>query len=153
MPLLEDLASSIAIWTDPQVRKYLSGTVSKEQLEKGFREDMTRQSPYGFLSVLAKDSGLHIGDCGLLQKEIESQPEAELVYFFSSLYWGKGYASEAAALLRDYARESLKLPRLVSLIHPDNVASRRVAEKVGMTYERQVVRNGGTLREVFSMAL
>ena len=46
-------------------------------------------------------------------------------------YWGRGYATEAAAAIRNWAAERLKIDRLVSLISPENVRSQRVAERLG----------------------
>ena len=51
-------------------------------------------------------------------------------------------ATEAASAVRDFAFERLRLPRVISLIRPENVASRRVAEKVGMSREREIDRGG-----------
>jgi RimJ/RimL family protein N-acetyltransferase len=51
-------------------------------------------------------------------------------------------ATEAATAVRDHAFLDLKLPRVISLIHPDNIASRRVAEKIGMTHEKETVFRG-----------
>ena len=57
-------------------------------------------------------------------------------------YWGFGYATEAATAARDWAVQELRPPRLISLIHPDNVRSQRVSEKLGQRYERDVVTRG-----------
>lgn len=55
-------------------------------------------------------------------------------------------ATEAATAVRDYAFGALKLPRLISLIRPDNVASQRVAEKVGMRLITTITRDGRDYR-------
>ena len=57
-------------------------------------------------------------------------------------YWNRGLASEAAQAVRDHAFRDLNLRRVISLIHPDNVPSRRVAEKNGMKIERATVFRG-----------
>ncbi len=57
-------------------------------------------------------------------------------------YWNRGLASEAAQAVRDHAFRDLNLPKVISLIHPDNIASRRVAEKNGMKIERETVFRG-----------
>ncbi len=55
-------------------------------------------------------------------------------------YWNRGLATEAALGCRDYGFKTLRLERLVSLIDPGNLPSRRVAEKVGMQMEREIER-------------
>jgi RimJ/RimL family protein N-acetyltransferase len=64
--------------------------------------------------------------------ELGGELVAELGYDLRSDHWGQGLATEAAAAVRDYAFDSLQLPRLVSLIRRSNRASQRVAEKIGM---------------------
>ena len=86
--------------------------------------------------------GLLIGDCGLEQMEVDGVQAAELGYDFRSDYWNQGYATEAAAAVRDYAFQTLELPRLISLIRVGNGASRRVAEKIGMRCIADISRYG-----------
>jgi RimJ/RimL family protein N-acetyltransferase len=57
--------------------------------------------------------------------------QPELGWALTRAHWGHGYATEAAAAIRDWARERRKIDRLVSLISPDNVRSQRVAERLG----------------------
>jgi RimJ/RimL family protein N-acetyltransferase len=66
---------------------------------------------------------------------------------------GQGYASEAAAACRDYARDVLGVRRLISLPHPDNTPSRRVAEKIGLTHERDVMWRPGRPASLYATAL
>jgi RimJ/RimL family protein N-acetyltransferase len=69
---------------------------------------------------------------------IDGQREVEVAYTIAQEYWGQGLATEAARGILEYGFEQLQLSRLICLIAPDNVASRRVAEKIGMTLEKQV---------------
>ena len=62
-----------------------------------------------------------------------SHAQPELGWALIRAHWGHGYATEAAAAIRDWARESRSIDRLVSLISPDNVRSQRVAKKLGAT--------------------
>jgi [ribosomal protein S5]-alanine N-acetyltransferase len=79
-----------------------------------------------------------IGDCGLVRQSVDGIDEIELGYHVRRDLWGQGYASEAARACRDYGFENLKVDRLISLIRPENLASRRVAEKNGMTIWKEV---------------
>jgi ribosomal-protein-alanine N-acetyltransferase len=77
---------------------------------------------YGLFSVIHKDEGQIIGDCGLEHRDIRGGAEVELGYDFCSAYWNRGFATEAATGVRDYAFGNLKVDRLVSLIRSGNVA-------------------------------
>ncbi|MES2598922.1 MAG: GNAT family N-acetyltransferase [Verrucomicrobiota bacterium] len=76
--------------------------------------------------------------------------EIELAYLLSPRFWGRGLASEAARAIRDLAFSTLGCSRLVSLIHPANLASKRVAHSVGMTFS-QTTRHADLEVEVFSI--
>lgn len=69
---------------------------------------------------------------------------AELGYDFRSDYWNQGYATEAAIAVRNYAFNILRLPRLISLIRVKNMASQRMAVKVGMTILSEYKRYGNS---------
>ncbi|MHB8647841.1 MAG: GNAT family N-acetyltransferase, partial [Thermomicrobiales bacterium] len=85
---------------------------------------------------------LLIGDCGLEQMDVEGTHVAELGYDFCGDYWHRGFATEAAMAVRDYAFQTLELPRLISMIRQGNHASRRVAEKAGMHLSAEITRYG-----------
>jgi ribosomal-protein-alanine N-acetyltransferase len=87
-----------------------------------------------------------IGLCGLiLWPDIDGDEEVEVAYLLARDAWGRGYATEAAAAIRDHAL-GLGVDGPVSLIYPDNAASIRVAEKTGMAYEKDVPFRGHALR-------
>ncbi|HSL29035.1 MAG TPA: GNAT family N-acetyltransferase [Anaerolineales bacterium] len=115
-----------------------------EQMERWLQRNLDHQEQfgYGLFSVLHKDTGELIGDCGLEQMEVDEMQIAELGYDFRSDVWNRGYATEAAAAVRDYAFDVLHLPQLISLIRAGNLASRRVAEKIGMTLAEEFTRYG-----------
>lgn len=112
----------------------------------------------GQLAVSRKSDGTLIGRCGLSDLAVETRAtvaavprgwyqraeapvsaevvfERELGYTFHRSSWGQGYASEAARCVFDYARDVLRVPRVVSLIHPDNVRSLRIAQRFGAQCE------------------
>ncbi len=94
--------------------------------------DHQEQYGYGLFSVTVNDNGLLIGDCGLEHMDLEGKPDAEIGNDLCSDYWNQGLATEAAAAIRDYTFQTLRLPRLISLIPQNNTASQRVAKKIGM---------------------
>jgi len=113
-----------------------------EQMERWMARNLSHQAEfgYGLFSVILKSENLLIGDCGLEIMEVEGQQKTELGYDFRSDYWNKGYATEAASAVRDFAFSSLKLPGLISLVRAGNLASKRVAEKVGMHLDEEIER-------------
>ena len=95
------------------------------------------------LAVEMKSTSEVIGYCGLTQfRDIDGLPEVEVGYRLIRKFWGYGYATEAAGAVRDYAFSALNLPRLVALIEPVNERSIRVARKLGMSCEKEVMMEG-----------
>ena len=83
-----------------------------------------------------------IGYCGFFHQEVDGTEEIEIGYRLDPDYWSGGLATEAARAVRDHAFRDLKLQRVISLIHPENAPSRRVAEKIGMKIEKETVFRG-----------
>lgn len=139
--LAADFDALHLIFTDPKVMaSFGSGSLSHEQMEGWLQRNLDHQNEfgYGLFSVILKSDGTFIGDCGL--EQMEELGAAELDYDFRSEYWNQGYATEAAVAVRDYAFDVLQLPQLISLIRIGNLASKRVAEKVGMTLAEEFTR-------------
>ena len=88
---------------------------------------------YGYYVCEEKSSGKMIGRVGFTNHP--AWPGFELGWTIIPEYQGKGYATEAARMMLEYAFTELKQPRVMSLIHPDNAPSRRVAEKLGQKIE------------------
>jgi len=88
-----------------------------------------------------RETGEFVGDCGLTPQEVEGVTEIEVGYHVRRPLQRRGYATEAAAASRDFARAELGLSRLIAIIHPENVASQRVAEHIGLTLEKEVDRH------------
>ena len=95
-------------------------------------------SPSPFAVVIRSD-GVLVGYCGFLHQEVDGEKEIEIGYRLHPDYWNRGIATEAARRVRDHAFSDLELPRVISLIHYDNTPSRRVAEKIGMTFEKEIL--------------
>jgi [ribosomal protein S5]-alanine N-acetyltransferase len=93
-------------------------------------------------AVIWRDNKEMIGYCGFLHQELDGEKLIEIGYRLDSRYWNRGIATEAAHAVRDHAFRDLHLKHVVSFIHPENHASRRVAEKNGMTLEKQSTFRG-----------
>ena len=94
---------------------------------------------FGRCAVILLATRELVGDCGLITTVVEGQPEVELGWIVRRAHWGKGIATEAAAAWREFAFDTVGLERIVSMISAENVASRRVAEKLGMSVEREAL--------------
>jgi RimJ/RimL family protein N-acetyltransferase len=151
----DDLDDLLRIFGDPVVMAAFREPPLEREQVRGWLErnlDHQRQHGYGLFAVCLKTGGGLIGDCGLELMHVSGEQVAELGYDFRSDYWNRGYATEAACAVRDFAFGTLRLPRLISLIQKGNPASERVAEKTGLkctgpieldgrTYLRYEIRN------------
>ena len=97
---------------------------------------------FGLWASVLKSSGEVIGDCGLTVQRVDDVDEVEIGYHTRRDLWGQGLASEAAQGCRDYGFDRLSVDRLISIIRLENLASRRVAQKNGMTVVNEVMRAG-----------
>ncbi|MFC1573344.1 GNAT family N-acetyltransferase [Candidatus Eisenbacteria bacterium] len=143
----EDTDDLLLVFSDPEVMASFGGQLfDHAQMTRWVQCNLKHQEThgYGLFSVLLKDDAQLIGDCGLEHMDVAGSPEIELGYDLRSDYWGRGLATEAAGAVRDFAWQHLPLRRLISLIRPANVASRRVAEKIGMAKESEIVRGEST---------
>jgi [ribosomal protein S5]-alanine N-acetyltransferase len=145
IPFLADL------WSDPEATRYLGGPRDRDWLQTVFEE--TAADPfaeqYDLWPVVEVETGQVVGHCGLLDKEVEGKTEIELTYVLSPAVWGKGYATEIGQAIKQYAFEKMRLERLIALIEPDNQQSEKVAVKLGMSFEKEVIRPGGAIRKVY----
>lgn len=138
---LGDLDALFGLYRDPEVRRYFPGGIltyeeTKEELE-WYLHGHPEHPELGLWATLLKETGQFIGRCGLLPWTIEGQDEIEIAYMIAKSFWGQGLATEAARGIRDYAFEQLGLTRLICLIDEDNHVSIRVAQKIGMTFEKE----------------
>jgi ribosomal-protein-alanine N-acetyltransferase len=136
-----DLEDLFALYRDPEIRRYFpEGTLTydetKEELD-WFLNGHPSHPELGLWATIHKESGKFIGRCGLLPSTIDGRPEVEVAYLINKEYWGQGLGTEAAQGILDYGFEQLGLSRLICLIERENQASMRVAEKIGMTFEKE----------------
>lgn len=93
--------------------------------------DQYEKHGYCFWKLLLRNGKAFIGIAGLLHQEIDGDEEIEISYRIMPDYWNCGFATEAAHACKDYAEKILRKTRLISIIHPENSASKCVAEKLG----------------------
>lgn len=137
-----DADNLLGIFSDPLAMRYYPGTKDRAQTEDWIEWNLAsyRNNGFGLWVATLKGSGEFAGQCGLILQEVEGEREVEIGYLFLRRLWGQGLATEAARACRGYATEALGYKRLISLIDPGNWASRRVAEKVGMKLEKEIIK-------------
>ena len=108
---------------------------AKQRLEQGPLSDY-QEFGYGRFAVELKETGEVIGFCGI--KYLKEIDLPEVGYRYLKEYWGRGIGTEAARACVEFARQDLNINKLIALIIPENTASIRVAEKLGMTRGPQI---------------
>lgn len=135
------------VFGDAAVMRYGMGMKTLDETRRWIVKHRRNYEQFrlGKWAVVLRDTNELIGYCGFTaQKMIDDVAETELGYRLAQTHWGNGFATEAATAARDYAFHTLKLPRIIALIDPANTPSIRVAEKLGMQYERDVLLDGYT---------
>lgn len=150
---LGDLDACIAMDQDPEVRRFVTLPLDGELHRNFIRGRMMHRYPehLGYWSVMA--DGRFVGWVLLIPRELEG-PEVEMGWRFIAEARGKGYATEAANAVLAHAFGTAGLTQVIADIDTDNVASQRVAEKLGMHLATTWHDNGrATLRYVISRKL
>lgn len=143
---IEDMHFLESLVSDPQVVRFIGN--GKPRTKEGARlffnwnlSHMKEDQLFGLQVLVEKTSGDLIGHAGLVPQEVDGVTEIEVGYWIAPAYWGMGFATEAAAAFRDIAFERLNEDRIIALIYPDNIASCRVAEKLGMHIWKEIERH------------
>jgi ribosomal-protein-alanine N-acetyltransferase len=128
---------------DKEVGRYLGGSdVPAERVAARMRYYMDHYARWGYAMgvVSLKTSPGMIGFGGL--QHFDDKDEVEVGYALDRAYWGQGLATELASGWLRYGFDTLGLDRIVAVAIPENLASRRVMEKLGMRYEKHVMHYG-----------
>lgn len=135
-----------AIYRDPEVGRFLGGPPPPfgEYMRRVHQTwpGYYRKHGFGLWAVDRKEDGEMMGRIGLLAQEVDGEREVEVGYALGSAFQGRGYATEAARACRDWAFRALGVPRVISLIVPENERSIRVAERNGMTFWKEADHKG-----------
>ena len=142
-----DLDAVFTLHSDPTTNRY-SRRGYMETLDDARRilglwlEDWARDG-VGYWLVERRDApGIVVGLSGLRHKEIEGQRVLNLAYRFTPETWGSGYATEVARFSLSLAARHMPHVPLVAIIHPENAASIRVVERLGMRLDRHITEDG-----------
>jgi len=136
----EDADALAQVLSDPETMRYYPAPYDRAGVEQWIERNRQRYQSDGvglWAIELTKTQEL-IGDCGIIRQQVEGEPLYEIGYHLRRDFWGQGLATEAAIACRDWAFANLKTDRLISLIRPENLPSRRVAARVGMIVWKEV---------------
>jgi len=140
----EDIDRLTELMANSDFMRFSPGPYTREQTQTVLGKFLAWNragQPSQFAVLFGSDSTL-IGHCGFLHWHLDGVDEIEIGYRLDPGYWNQGIATEAATAVRNHAFADLKLERVISLIHPDNIPSRRVAEKIGMHRARETIFKG-----------
>jgi RimJ/RimL family protein N-acetyltransferase len=135
-----DVAPFAALNADPDVTRYLSGPMRRDESDELLARirGHWQQHGFGLYAVEVKDSGAFIGFVGLAIPSFlpDVLPAVEVGWRLAREHWGKGYATEGARASVRHGFYELGLRQIISIIDPANAASVRVAERLDMTRGR-----------------
>ena len=134
-PTKDDLDNIFQLGSSTKVMRYISN--GKTQTYAEARADLEKRIKastgiFGYWITEEKETGAFIGWLAL--KKLDHTNNIEVGYRFLETFWGKGYATEGSKRLLDYAFDTLNLPEVVAIALPENKASIKVMEKLGMSY-------------------
>jgi RimJ/RimL family protein N-acetyltransferase len=157
-PGVEHCESLADLWAHPAVTRFVGGLRDRNVMLGYFREFVANPPAYRtrwgeqFWAVLERGGGELLGECTIVEKEINSVLEYELGYFFFPHAWGHGYALEASHRVVRVAFEELCIPSLIAIIHQENARSEATARRLGMTLDRRLLRENGQTKFLFRLS-
>ena len=126
---------------DRENMRFYPREFSREDVEAWVERNLRRYADHGIgrWALILKAHGTFAGDCGLVRQTVDGAAETEVGYVLARRFQGQGLATEAARACLNHAFSTLGLDRVISLIRPDNTPSRRVAERNGLTIEKETI--------------
>jgi RimJ/RimL family protein N-acetyltransferase len=131
------------IAADPQVMRYIAdGSPWSDEQIQGFiarQRESAQEHGFCFGPLLDAASNVLIGQAGL--QYLGTTGEVEIGWWLAPHCWGRGLGTEAAHAIRRFAFDDARLPRIVAIAHPQNLASIRIMQKIGMMFRGLVLRS------------
>jgi [ribosomal protein S5]-alanine N-acetyltransferase len=142
--VLDDAEALARVLGDAETMRFYPMAFDRAAVDSWIARNRQRyeRDGHGLWAMILQSSSELIGDCGLTVQQVDGADEIEIGYHVRRELWGQGLATEAAHACRDYGFARLPAQRLISIIRPENLASRRVAEKIGMTVWKKAMYAG-----------
>jgi ribosomal-protein-alanine N-acetyltransferase len=141
----EDIDRMAQLFANPDFMRFSLGVFTERKQTVAFIEKVTRWDRAGIPSqfaVVPRGEDVIIGYCGFFYHPEHGIEDIEIGYRLDPRYWNRGLITEAARAVRDHGFRDWGLSRVISLIHPKNVPSRRVAGKNGMKVDKEITFRG-----------
>ncbi len=138
---LDDVDVLAEVLCDHDNMRFFPNRFERKDAEEWIQKNMRRytEDGVGGWALVVKPDNKFAGYCGLVRREIDGAKEIEVAYGLARQAQGQGIATEAARACMNYAFNTLGEERIMSLIRPENLPSRRVAERNGMAVEKETV--------------
>lgn len=150
---MADLDAMSSMLGDPDVMIYYPSPKTRDEAADWIAWNQANYARHGYgLWIVETHDGDFVGDCGLTWQQVNGRSELEVGYHVRRELQGRGYASEAALACLEFARDVVGVGLLVAIVHPDNAASRRVAERLGMRHLEDDL-GGSVVRTVMGVEL
>ncbi|HEX8271600.1 MAG TPA: GNAT family N-acetyltransferase [Longimicrobiaceae bacterium] len=148
-----DLDFVAAMLAHREVMRFYPRCYTRDEARGWLERQVARYREHGHALWLIEEraGGEPVGQVGLVMQQVNGRAEPEVGYLVHRPFWRRGYATEAALATRDHAFGALGLPRVVSLIRPENLPSQGVARKLGMRPEGTTT-HAGTEHVVFAVS-
>ncbi|HEX7582661.1 MAG TPA: GNAT family N-acetyltransferase [Gaiellaceae bacterium] len=140
----DDLDELAALVADEEQMRFYPGPRTRDEASAWIDRNLSlyEEQGFGFWLIESRSTSTFLGYCGIRPLVLEGASATEIGWHTKKTSWNRGIATEAAGGVRDLAFACFGQTRLVALIHPDHLASRRVAEKIGMREGAAIVFDG-----------
>jgi RimJ/RimL family protein N-acetyltransferase len=139
-----DVTDMLEILSGEDVLRYFPGSKrpNRDQVARLVARMLEhwRERGYGLWAVTDGESGVLMGRCGL--QYLPDTDEVEVDFILGRPYWGLGFATEAGRASLAYGFETMNFEKIVGIVHPENIPSQRVLEKLGMARIERTVYFG-----------
>jgi RimJ/RimL family protein N-acetyltransferase len=137
----EDARVILALLNDPSFIRNIGdrGVRTPDEARTYIRDRLVasyQHYGFGMYLVVVKETGTPAGLCGLVKRT--GLDDVDIGYALLPQHWSKGYATEASLAVKEYAKNTVRLKRLIAITNPDNQGSIRVLEKIGLEFEKMI---------------
>ncbi|WP_018923127.1 GNAT family N-acetyltransferase [Salsuginibacillus kocurii] len=140
----QDVDLLMEIFSDPVTMRYYPSTKTRAEAERWIRWNQRnyKETGAGLWICEHKETGTFLGQCGIVPQRVDEVIESEIGYLFVRKQWGQGFATEAAEAVKQQGFQIMGIKRFISIILTENIPSIKVAERIGMSFEKKHIRKG-----------
>lgn len=141
---LEDTLSLSLVLSDKESMVHYPHALSTKEVKGWIEKNIERykKDGFGLWAVIRKEDNQFLGDCGITLQNIDNEILPEIGYHIISAYCNLGYATEAADACKNYAVKELGYKKIYSYSRFENIASQKVASKIGMHKTKTYIKDG-----------